>query len=426
MRADVVVVGGGISGYATAAAVAGRGATAIVVEKEREPAFEGSGRAQGSLRLQGRAPVEFPLALEAIHRWRALQEEADCELRFGGNLYLCDDPVELPALQALVDEAHRSGLEDVRLLDRPATQRILPQATGPFAAAMWGGYDGQCDPAKSTRAFADRAHAAGVTTLTGTLAQRVDERDGSVRGLHTSQGYVEAGSVVVAGGVWTPHLVGTVGVHVPVMSVIHGQAETSPAAIHIEPTLRAFGFGFRQRPDGRLVLSAGINARVEHRLTLADTRGVRLWSARYLSNRGNVRLRFDPALALRQLRDRSRLSTAHIPVATEPPAPHRADIDAALVALKRALPALADLRIERYWSGLLDVSPDGLPIIDHRAGPHGLVFVTGLSGHGLALGPVIGEICADLALDGVTTRPIHPFRLARFSEERVPTPTKMI
>jgi sarcosine oxidase subunit beta len=67
-----------------------------------------------------------------------------------------------------------------------------------------------------------------------------------------------------------------------------------------------------------------------------------------------------------------------------------------------------------------------LPIIDGQVGPEGLVFVTGLSGHGLALGPVIGEITADLALDGATQRPIHPFRLARFREERVQLPDKMI
>ena len=231
---------------------------------------------------------------------------------------------------------------------------------------------------------------------------------------------------MVTGGVWTPHLVGTVGVDVPIMPVIHGQAETGPTDVRIEPTLRAFGFGCRQRPDGRLVLSAGINARVEHRLSFAATRNARLWASRYKSNRGNVRLRFDRALTLRQLRDRSRLSPAHIPIGTEPPPPHRADVDAALVALQRVLPAFAGLRIERYWTGLLDISPDGLPIIDHEAGPDGLVFVTGLSGHGLALGPVLGEITADLALDGRTSRPIHPFRLARFAQERVPTPTKMI
>jgi sarcosine oxidase, subunit beta len=157
------------------------------------------------------------------------------------------------------------------------------------------------------------------------------------------------------------------------------------------------------------VLSAGINARVEHRLSLRATRSASLWASRYRANRGNVRLRFDSALTMRQLRARLRMSTGHIPVATEPPAPKRADIDTALAALKRVMPALEGLRIDRYWSGMLDISPDGLPIIDHEAGPDGLTFVTGLSGHGLALAPVIGEITADLALDRATARPIRPF-----------------
>jgi glycine/D-amino acid oxidase-like deaminating enzyme len=202
--------------------------------------------------------------------------------------------------------------------------------------------------------------------------------------------------------------------------------EPQQLGLRIEPTVRAFGFGFRQRPDGRLVLSAGLNSRVEHRVSLGSTRNALLWASRYRRNRGNGRLRFDRALTLRQLRERSRLSTGHISVATEPPAPGRADIDAALAALKQVMPAFAALRVDRYWSGMLDISPDGLPIIDHGAGPDGLVFVTGLSGHGLALGPVIGEITADLALDRTTTRPIRPFRLARFREERVELPNKMI
>jgi sarcosine oxidase, subunit beta len=94
--ADVVVVGGGISGYACAASAAGRGATVVLVEKESRPAGEGSGRAQGSLRLQGRHEAEFPIAQESIELWKQLGDEVDCELRFGGNIYLCDDPPSCP------------------------------------------------------------------------------------------------------------------------------------------------------------------------------------------------------------------------------------------------------------------------------------------------------------------------------------------
>ena len=115
LAADVVVVGGGISGYAAAAAAAARGAQVILVEKEQQPAWEGSGRAQGSLRLQGRDAAELPLAREAIERWKELGDEVDCELRFGGNIYLCDDPDELPTLHTLVKDAHRAGLSHVRL-----------------------------------------------------------------------------------------------------------------------------------------------------------------------------------------------------------------------------------------------------------------------------------------------------------------------
>jgi sarcosine oxidase, subunit beta len=424
--ADVVFVGGGICGHAGAAAAAGRGASVALIEKESEPAWEGSGRAQGSLRLQGRHAAEFPLALESIELWKQLADGVDCELRIGGNVYLCDDPAELPALRALVDEAHGAGLAAVRLLSPDEAREVVPAATGPCAAAMWSPYDGQCDPAKSTRAFAARAAGRGVTTLRDTLALRIVEDGGRVRGVQTSRGFVQARAVVVTGGVWTPHLVATVGVNVPIMPVAHGQAESTPSDVRVQPTVRASGFGFRQRPDGRLVLSAGLNARVEHRISLAATRNARLWASRYRANRGNLRLRFDQALTVRQLRDRSRLSTGHIPVATEPPAPRRTDLGAALLALAKVMPEFGGLRIDHYWSGWLDISPDGLPIIDAQAGPDGLVFVTGLSGHGLALGPVIGETTADLALDSATVRPIHPFRLARFREERVQLPDKMI
>ena len=230
---------------------------------------------------------------------------------------------------------------------------------------MWSAYDGQCDPAKSTRAFADRAPRGRRHDAHRHARARIDERDGGVRGVQTTKGYIEAGAVVVTRRRMDAALVGTAGVDVPIMPVIHGQAETQPGRrARSRPTLRAFGFGFRQRPDGRLVLSAGINARVEHRVTLADTRA---------SGSGPPATCATAATCACGSIRRSRCANCATARAsrprTSPSPPSRRrpsrDIDAALVALKRALPALSGLRIERYWSGLLDVSPDGLPIIDH-------------------------------------------------------------
>jgi glycine/D-amino acid oxidase-like deaminating enzyme len=425
-RVDVVVIGGGISGQTTAAAAALRGAKVAVVEKERQPAVEGSGRAQGSVRLQGRAAVELPLAREAIELWTHVDRKTEIELSFGGNIYLCDDPDELPLLRSLVQTAHQSGLRDVELLDPDQARTMLPGADGPFVAAMWSPHDGRCDPGKATRYFADLATARGVEHHYGVRARRVLERGGRVLGVATEQGVIEADAVVIAGGIWTPHLARTIGVKIPLMPVIVSQCETTPSRLRFDPTIRAFACGCRQRPDGRIVLSAGLNTIVEHHLTLADLVDVPLWLSRLRHNHRNVRLRLDFHRSLAQLRRRAVFATDLIPVGVEPPPPDLPAMRQALGALHSLLPGTRDTRIARCWSGMVDMSPDGLPIIDGHAGADGVVIVTGLSGHGLALGPVIGEISADLALDRQTSRPVHPFRLARFQEGRVPTPEKMI
>src|SRR5439155_16660584 len=59
------------------------------------------------------------------------------------------------------------------------------------------------------------------------------------------------------------------------------------------PTLRCFEFGARQRPNGQLSMSAGMNAIVDHYLSLASLRHIRIWTRRYLANHKSIRLRLD-------------------------------------------------------------------------------------------------------------------------------------
>jgi glycine/D-amino acid oxidase-like deaminating enzyme len=201
--------------------------------------------------------------------------------------------------------------------------------------------------------------------------------------------------------------------------------QTQALAPLFRPTIRAFGFGARQRPDGRIVVSGGLGARVTRRVSLYDLGGLRYWLPRARMFRKNLRLRVDGAQILREIRHRTPLSTALIPQPSPEPAPDRPSVDAALSRLAAVFPGAAEARAVRYWAGLVDMTPDGLPVIDGTCGPLGLTVVTGLSGHGLALGPVLGEIASDLALDGSTDRPIEPFSLARFTD-KVASPGVMI
>lgn len=427
--ADVVVIGGGISGQACAASAARRGAHVVLLEKEPGPAAEASGRAQGSLRLQGREPAEFPLAKEAIDLWTAAGAEADAkhdfELDFGGNLYVCLNKAELAAVGGLVDDAHRCGLAGVRLLDPGDAREVMPALRGPFVAAMYSPVDGNCQPDKATAFYAHKAARAGVAQCYGVKAVRLVERGGRMAGVRTDAGTISAPAVVLAGGIWTPYLTRGVGVRVPVMPVWLSGAEAVGAPGLFRQTLRCFNVGARPRPDGRIAFSAGLNATVDHHLTLYDLHHFRLWAPRLRYHWRDVRLRPDVRRTLRQLRLRSTHAPELIGVAS-PVRPNDRALGTALAHLRRLVPDLGTAKITRSWTGAVDMSPDGMPILDGGAGPEGLTIVTGLSGHGLTLGPVIGEITADLALTGSTSRPIEPFRLRRFSEGKVPIPEKMI
>jgi sarcosine oxidase subunit beta len=420
--ADVVVVGAGICGTTAAEAVARRGARVVVVEKASGPGQEQSGRAQGAIRVQGREAAELPLALESLDIWREAAPRGDeFELRFKGNLYLCTNEDEVRHAAELRDVALANGLSDVQLLRPDEAREIVPAATGEFAAAMWSPGDAQCLPRAATEFFAGRATEAGAHFSYSTLATRVIESGGTVRGIETSRGAIGTGAVVVTGGIWTSQLAATVGVQVPVMPVALSQCETEPVEPLIAPTLRCFRFGARQRPNGRISMSGGMNTVVDHYASLASLRHSRIWARRYLANRKAIRLHVDWARIAREVRGRSLGSM----VRSVERDPNRKLMDASLEAARQMIPGLRDVRITRYWAGVIDMSPDGLPIFDGATGVDGLIVVTGLSGHGLALGPAIGRIAAELVTEGSTDRPIDAFSLRRF-EGDTPIPKKML
>jgi glycine/D-amino acid oxidase-like deaminating enzyme len=424
--ADLVVVGSGICGTATAASAAGRGLAVLVVDKESGPAAEASGQAQGVIRVQGREAAEIPLAREALERWHAVAESAgrEVDLRFEGNLYIAQHEGELPELRALVEEGRRAGLTDVRLLSAEEVRDQVPAARGPLSGGMWSPSDGHCDPAGATKHFLESARRRGAIVRYGVKATRILERRGRVVGLETDDGSVATERVVVAAGVWSPHLLATAGLRVPIKPVMLSEGETAPLPPLFGCAVRAAGFGGRQRSDGRIRLSAGLNARVSHGLSLYDLLHARAWSARLVAHRRSVRLSVDWTAVRRQLRNRSLLGAGLITTAARP-APERGQLESARRAMSGVFPDVAGAPLERAWAGRLDMSLDGRPIID-AAGPAGVAFVCGLSGHGLTLAPVLGEIAVDLAVDGATARPIHPFRLSRFREGAVPVPARTI
>ena len=78
------------------------------------------------------------------------------------------------------------------------------------------------------------------------------------------------------------------------------------------------------------------------------------------------------------------------------------------------MPAALDAPIDEIWAGLIDKTPDALPVLQAADEPEGLVLAMGFSGHGFCLGPVTGQIAAAMVQGEPIDLPLEPFALARF------------
>ncbi len=88
------------------------------------------------------------------------------------------------------------------------------------------------------------------------------------------------------------------------------------------------------------------------------------------------------------------------------------------MALSQRLPGFAGMQVAESWGGLMDVTPDAVPVIDEVAAMPGFFIATGFSGHGFGIGPGAGRLMADLVAGDTPVVDPAPFRFSRFTEGR--------
>ena len=425
--ADVVVVGAGIVGCATAYFLARRGARVVVVERGLVPG-EQSRKNWGFVRQQGRDPLEVPLVMEANRLWRGLERElgADVEWVQGGNLALAADAERMARLEAWLPVAREFGL-DTRLLRARDLDAVVPGLAGGWVGGLHTPGDGHADPEKATDAFARAAVVHGASLHLECAVQGVTTRAGAVAGVVTERGEIRTPAVVCAAGAWSTRLARTLGLDLPQRWVRGTVARTTPAPPVTACAVWGPGVAFRQRRDGSFTIAAG--GALDHDVTLDSLRQVRFFLPNYWKNRALFRFHVGRPLLASLAAALPGSAARRRPLVWDrgrEPRPNAVKVRRSLAELQRVLPALPPLAIARAWAGYIDAAPDLVPVLGEVPGIRGLVLATGFSGHGFAMGPIAGRLVSELLVDGKPSLDITGFRFSRFAEGAIGRPRNVL
>ena len=374
--ADVVIIGGGVTGTSIAFHLATRGIRNVIVVDKSSVASGATGKSSACVR-QHYSTAEtcrmIRYALDYFERFEELTKGGSCGFHRTGYLLGVDERMRKP-MEASVALQRGVGI-DTRLVSPTDMREIEPRLQ--IEDLVEGCYEpdsGYCNPAETAQGWAIAARALGVRILEDTEVLTVSVEDGRITGVGTSQGPIETRCVVNAAGLWGDRIGAMVGVDIPITVCRHKISIVSwpEAARRPHPMVYDFVTNIYTRPElSEHILVGGLDAEESHDLADPDN--------------------YKEGVSLDESTD-------------------------ALSRVSHRFPVLAEGHIARGYAGCFDVTPDWHPILD-RVGPEGSYVAVGFSGHGFKLSPAVGLMMAALIAEGPSAHPDLPtFRLSRFAE----------
>ena len=372
-RADVAVVGLGAMGSMAAWRLASRGARVIGFDRYDPPHTMGSSHGQSRIIRSAyyEGPGYVPLVREAFELWRALERESDESLlTMTGALMIGPPDSELVSGSLL--SAREWGLEHEVLQAADVHRRFPRYRLRDDEIAVYDIAAGFVRPEKGVAAALGRARALGAKIHTNTAVERV-----------------EPGEVHAGGKAWQVD-------HVITCTGAWNAAGLLPALDMPLEVTRQCMVWFRPRtpslhtPEAAPVFVHGTTGDAIHAYGFPSVDGETV----------KIGVSDDDTPQLPDAIDR---------------VVHPADLEPAVRYAGGALPDL-DPEPVRSVICLQENSPDRHFVIGTLA--PGLTVLGGFSGHGFKFAPVIGDVAADLALDGGTSRPIEQFAPNRLAKVR--------
>jgi sarcosine oxidase subunit beta len=375
--ADVVIVGGGVTGASIAYHLVHRGVRKVVVVEKRFLASGATGKSSACVRQHYSTAETCRMVLQSLRFFETFSERTGGRsasfVRVG---YLLGVDVRLREPMERAVALQRSVGIETRVLTPKEIHDIEPRVrVDDFVAGCYEPEAGYADPAGTTQGLAGAARDGGARILEDTEVLGITTAGGRVTGVRTSRGEIAAPVVVNAAGIWGDRVGRMVGVDVPISVCRHK-------------------ISFFTRPTEAASPHPLVYDLVQNIYTRPETGGLTLVGSleSELGDQADPD-RYNEGVTFEETAD----------------------------AMERAVhrfPVMEQGQVAKGWAGCFDVSPDWHPILDESPVP-GFCVAVGFSGHGFKLSPAVGDMMARLIVDGKTPADdIHAFRLSRFAEGR--------
>ena len=395
--ADIVIIGGGIIGVSTAWFLARQDIDVVLCEKGHI-AGEQSGRNWGWVRVQGRDTREMPMIMDSLRIWRGLAGEIGEDVGYTqtGCIFTAKNDKHLNELAKWTETAREFDL-DTRIINRDELREHIRGSVISWPGALYTASDGRAEPHKATPAIARAAVRRGATVLTSCAVRGLDIAAGRVAGVVTEHGTIKASVVLCAAGAWTSVFCRSLGITVPQLKVRGTVVRTAPGDDVLQGNVFDDRIGIRRRQDGGYTVAHG--SILDHPITpstfrfalkflpalMQEIKILHLSVGRDFIDEWSTPKKWD--LNSESLFEKTRVLD---------PEPNPRVVRGIRRNLDRVFPQLADTRIVESWAGMIETSPDVVPIIDGHEETPGFHIATGFSGHGFGIGPGAGKAIAGM------------------------------
>lgn len=368
---DVLIVGGGLMGAATAFFLRRRGVSVTVLERGLV-GQQASGVNFGNVRRQARYLAQLPLANRAHGIWQRLPELIGEDIEFlpSGHIRVAYTQDQAGVLEKYARDAREYGL-DLELVDGEAMRKRYPFLGPEVRAASLSPQDGHANPRLAAPAFARAAVRLGAQIAENTEVLEIAKRGNDFEASCADGRVFRAPTLLIASGAWGNRMSAAFGEPVPLTARGPQMGVTEPVPYRIGPSVGVATphlhetLYFRQIKRGNIIFGG-----CGRGPAYPDLRRAYVLPEHTLTQFGQ---------------------------------------------LKRLAPPVARLNIIRVWSGIEGYLEDNLPVMGPSAKVSGLYYAFGFSGHGFQLGPGVGDVMAELIATGATTTPIAPFGIGRFA-----------